>query len=92
MEAGPHGDPGENVPGPVEEEYSFHTVNARTLSLRTEEDIAWVGEPSISRATQRNAPLMVITTDGHYRCHCSRSPDKKEGGSPGMQSFPVSQT
>lgn len=65
MEAGPHGDPGENAPGPAEEESSFHTVSARTLSLRTEEDTAWVGEPSISHATQRNAPLMVIATYGH---------------------------
>lgn len=62
MEAGPLGDPGENVPGPVEEEYSFHTVSAPTLSLRMEEDTAWVGEQSTSRATRRNAPLMVITT------------------------------
>lgn len=60
MEAGLPGDPGENVPGPVEEEYSFHTVSAKTLSLRMEEDTAWVGEPSTSRATRRNAPLMVI--------------------------------
>lgn len=77
MEAGPHGDLGENVPGPVEEEYSFHIVNARTLNLRMEEDTAWVGELSISPATQRNAPLMVMTTDGHDCCHCSKSPDKK---------------
>lgn len=62
MEAGALGEPGENVPGPVEEEYSFHTVSAPTLSLRMEEDTAWVEEPSTSHATQRNAPLMVITT------------------------------
>lgn len=77
MEAGPHGDPGENAPGPVEEEFNFHTVSARTLSLRMEEDTAWVGEPSISHATQRNAPLTVIRPDSHYCCHCSRSPDRK---------------
>lgn len=76
-EAGPHGDPGENVPGPAEAEYSFHTVNARTLSLRTEGDTAWVGEPSINLATRRNAPLMVMTTDSHCCCHCSRAQDKK---------------
>lgn len=65
MEAGPPGDPGESAPGPVEEEYSFHTESARTLSLRTEEDTAWAGEPSTSHATRRNVPLTVIATYGH---------------------------
>jgi hypothetical protein len=62
METGAHGGPGENVLGPVEEESSFHTVSVRIQSLRMEEDTAWVREQSTSRATQRNAPLMVIAT------------------------------
>lgn len=67
MEAGPHGGPGENVPEPVEEEYSFHTVSVRTQNLRMEEDTAWVGDPSTSHATRRNAHLMVTATYG-YTC------------------------
>lgn len=61
-EAGPSGDPGENVPGPVEVEYSFHIVNAKIPSLRMEESTAWVREPSTNRATRRSAPLTVIAT------------------------------
>lgn len=80
MEAGHRGDPGENVLGPVEEEYSFHTVSARTPSLRMEEDTAWVGEPSTSHATRRNAPLTVIATQGRpcqssYYHRCDTSPE-----------------
>lgn len=62
MEAGPHGDPGENVLGPAEEECSFHTESARILSLRMEEGTAWVGEQSTSRATRRNVPPTVSAT------------------------------
>lgn len=91
MGAGLPGAPGENVPGPAEEGYSFHTVNARTLSLRMEEDTAWVGEPSTSHATRRNVPLMVIATYGHIcwssgSC-CYHRPPEEEGGAPRCRAF-----
>lgn len=61
METGVHGDPGENVLAPVEEEYNFLTVSVITRCLRMEEDFAWARESSISHATQRNVHPMVIT-------------------------------
>lgn len=48
MEVGFYGDFGENVFGFAEEEFSFYIVSVRILSFRTEEDIVWVGELSIS--------------------------------------------
>lgn len=61
METGVHGDPGENVLVPVEEEYSFPTVSVIIQCLRMEEDFAWVRESSTNHATQRNVRQMVIT-------------------------------
>lgn len=61
METGVHGDPGENVLAPVEEEYSFPTVSVIIQCLRMEEDFAWVRESSTNHATQRNVHQMVIT-------------------------------
>lgn len=86
MEAGPRGDPGESVRGPVEEEYSFHTASARTRSLRTEGDTAWVGEPSTSRATQRSVPLMVMLPS-EQRLGCLQQICRGVGRSPGPRAF-----